>query len=633
MSRFPNPRNRFASFAVSTKWGATPPVKKNRPKYPRTHFKKTCSRTTRRELESELHFLFDLACAPVFEYELSGSDRVFKLESLNPGLLVQAVTNAVSNLAEYYLQSHSHTPCSREKPWHAVVGFDEFNPGNATAGTNAKKTMCLYFNFLELGSDCLSKTASWYCSCVLSCRMEGLIDGRWTRVFADHLEMFFLGAFGLQNVGVLIQSGSRRSMMLYATLGIIISDGDGLRKALNWRGASSMRPCFRHDNVIKKGTNLTLPSDWFCISHCRYSDFTRRSSQDLWDACDKIQAAHDRFRSGNITRGLYEMIMKSEALNYHPQGLLWRLSLRDHLDVYNTIRYDWVHTLLQDGPLHIELFLFLNGEGVAYASIVDWLKLNWEYPKQFRTKSNQSHEIFDEWRNKRDDDSKLHCSCSEMLGVYLLVRLYIETQLPDSAAKASLLLCCRLIDIMQAAKKKTIAMAQAAIELRRTHESFMRKHIEVYGKDHVTPKFHWVFDLVDQLLADTYVFDQLIIERLHLRVKDVAVNIDNLRRWERSVLSFSLKKQIAELEDFACDCKLIGREAHDEQYPTAIFANCMRVYSMTIAKGDVVVCKVDGSDVVGRVAIVFKADDTFFVVIAAWKKVVSKECLRWAGLK
>ena len=89
--------------------------------------------------------MFDLASAPTFEYRLSESDRFFKLESLNPGLLVQVVTNEASKLARHYLKTHSHTPCSREKPWHIIVGFDEFNPGNATAGTNSKKTISEYF--------------------------------------------------------------------------------------------------------------------------------------------------------------------------------------------------------------------------------------------------------------------------------------------------------------------------------------------------------------------------------------------------------------------------------------------------------------------------------------------------------
>ena len=141
------------------------------------------TKITKTALEKDLHSLFDLASAPTREYKLSEDDGFFRLESLNPALLVQLVTNEASNLAEHYLKTHSRTPCSRENPWHLIVGFDEFNPGNATAGTNSKKTMCVYFNFMELGIDALSKAASWFCSLVLSCRMESEIAGRWTEVF------------------------------------------------------------------------------------------------------------------------------------------------------------------------------------------------------------------------------------------------------------------------------------------------------------------------------------------------------------------------------------------------------------------------------------------------------------------
>ena len=69
---------------------------------------------------------------------------------------------------------------------------------------------------------------------------------------------------------------------------------------------------------------------------------------------------------------------------------------------------------------------------------------------------------------------------------------------------------------------------------------------------------------------------------------------------------------------------------HDAQYPAATFANEMQVHPMTIAKGDVVVWKIAGSDmVVGRVTLLYKEDDGFFVILAPWRKVVVN-CLRWS---
>jgi hypothetical protein len=35
-------------------------------------------------------------------------------------------------------------------------------------------------------------------------------------------------------------------------LAVLLSDGDGLRQALSWRGAASLKPCIKHPNVCKK---------------------------------------------------------------------------------------------------------------------------------------------------------------------------------------------------------------------------------------------------------------------------------------------------------------------------------------------------------------------------------------------
>jgi len=35
-------------------------------------------------------------------------------------------------------------------------------------------------------------------------------------------------------------------------LSILLTDGDGFRLAFDWRGGASLKPCFKHDNVLKK---------------------------------------------------------------------------------------------------------------------------------------------------------------------------------------------------------------------------------------------------------------------------------------------------------------------------------------------------------------------------------------------
>jgi hypothetical protein len=46
--------------------------------------------------------------------------------------------------------------------------------------------------------------------------------------------------------------------LLFARLTNLLSDGDGLRMAFDWKGASSLKPCFKHYNVFKKDTLCLL---------------------------------------------------------------------------------------------------------------------------------------------------------------------------------------------------------------------------------------------------------------------------------------------------------------------------------------------------------------------------------------
>ena len=51
---------------------------------------------------------------------------------------------------------------------------------------------------------------------------------------------------------------SGRPILLFARLTDLLSDGDGLRMAFDWKGASSMKPCFKHYNVFMKDSLCLL---------------------------------------------------------------------------------------------------------------------------------------------------------------------------------------------------------------------------------------------------------------------------------------------------------------------------------------------------------------------------------------
>ena len=62
-------------------------------------------------------------------------------------------------------------------------------------------------------------------------------------------------------------------------------------------------------------------------------------------------------------------------MNYHELALPWRMPLRHTVDWFKCFRYDWVHTLLQDGPLMVDMFEYVGPcQEIAYfPEVKDWL--------------------------------------------------------------------------------------------------------------------------------------------------------------------------------------------------------------------------------------------------------------------
>ena len=70
-----------------------------------------------------------------------------------PNLLFAIMASESAPFQQLIRESLRASPCSRERPWNLLVGFDEFVPGNKLQLQPSRKAMNLSFTFLELGSD------------------------------------------------------------------------------------------------------------------------------------------------------------------------------------------------------------------------------------------------------------------------------------------------------------------------------------------------------------------------------------------------------------------------------------------------------------------------------------------------
>ena len=201
---------------------------------------------------------------------------------------------------------------------------------------------------------------------------------------------------------------------------------------------------------------------------------------------------------------------------------------------------------------------------------------------------------------------KIKASASEMLQLYGLLRHFVESQLDGiaeiAAERASFEAACRCMDIMLLAKRGRVDMQEAANMLQIAAREHMEKHVLAYGTDHLKPKNHWVFDIIDQLRRDPFVLDCWVVERLNKRGKAAARNTVNTARYESSVLEIVMAVQRNNLrEKSAVDVGLVGK-TEILQGTNALVADKLMHHGLHISVGDIVLSSFSAAALqVGRV--------------------------------
>ena len=80
-----------------------------------------------------------------------GEGRV-RLPVANPNRLLEFTASECGGFRAVLEAAYAKHPCSRERPWNLLIGFDEYVPGDKLNVQNARKAMNLIFSFEELGA-------------------------------------------------------------------------------------------------------------------------------------------------------------------------------------------------------------------------------------------------------------------------------------------------------------------------------------------------------------------------------------------------------------------------------------------------------------------------------------------------
>ena len=384
-----------------------------------------------------------------------------------PNMLLMHLLQEAPQLAEWYGEAANVHGCGRDHPWRMVLAFDEFTPGDPLKPTNTRKIMVVSFNFIQLGSELLSRADTWVTPLVIRHTMLETISGGFSRVLRDFLKLQLLGPNGLLTVGVpLMVNGA--PLTIFAKVQFLLGDGDGLRLALDWRGAGSLKPCFRHGNVWKAGSDMARRIEGHVEHTCADpSLFKTTSAHEFEQIVDHLIWAKSQWSAGLMTKSNFEKLQKVAGTKCNPLSFFADPELRPHVKPTEIVTVDWMHSLLQDGVLAVDASLFLQAAGIQYSRLEHYLKADWTFPK-WQHNNIKPHKIFNSQRARSHTEAgKLKCQASELLAVYGLIRHFVQTRVPDEPGlhlkRASFLAACSVVDILLEAKHGRMPFAQALI--------------------------------------------------------------------------------------------------------------------------------------------------------------------------
>ncbi len=106
----------------------------------------------------------------------------------------------------------------------------------------------------------------------------------------------------------------------------------------------------------------------------------------------------------------------------------------------------------------------------------------------------QLRRVFDLGRATSDDPNRVEANCAEQLGVYGLVRHWLETNVQDREDLRlqwrSFDSCCRLLDLILQVKRRPVVVSDGVRELAIAASQFLECSKAAYETEHAPPKHH-----------------------------------------------------------------------------------------------------------------------------------------------
>ena len=402
------------------------------------------------------------------------------------------------------MSSHMYNLMCSRQTWSVIIYTDEMHPGNPLHPSPLRKVWNIYWAFAEWPSWMLQRKDSWMLFAAIRSTIVKDIVGGLSYIIKRTLKVFFSGGPRSFITGCTI-AFNNSCYKITATLKGLMTDEQALNHVFHLKGASGTFPCFSCMNVAYKRA-AGAAGDIVTILETDPTKFVCRTKPIIKEMLKRMHEARKTER--------YEM-EKRFGINYVPEGLLYDDYLFDHiLDGSDSYLRDPMHTLSSKGVAGREIAKIIqelaDPDGTAVdVSTVRKFALLWKLPK---SKGKVSDMYF---------KPELICSdhvrhfASDVLGmIHILHAFLAEKILPHGLLTEHIECFCRLHEIITLLRLNcSFEKLDHAI---REHARLFRK---LYEADDITPKFHHLLHLCNDLRRIGRVVQCFVTERKHLDIR------------------------------------------------------------------------------------------------------------------
>ena len=162
-----------------------------------------------------------------------------------------------------------------------------------------------------------------------------------------------------------------------------------------------------------------------------------RTNKDFRKIAKLLKLAAERVSSGRMTRAASSELETASGFRCNPHGIACCDPLEPYVASPEVINYDWVHSALQSGVVTCEIEAILASTGVPRADLQSFLaNPELEYPGCRKQKAQYLHRVFDARQVGSDEPDKVKASCSELIGLYGMLRVFLHLQFAEVPASS-----------------------------------------------------------------------------------------------------------------------------------------------------------------------------------------------------